>query len=85
MARVERASTRPKERPPLYESILRFQRDRRFLGPLLLVAGTVGLMVPILPGLLLLYLGLLLIRPSAAEALKRKGEALYRRVIRLVA
>ena len=49
---------------PLWEDILKYHKNRLTLGIILVVLGAFGLLIPILPGLLVILLGLALIAPD---------------------
>ena len=49
---------------PLWEEILEFHKNRQLLGIILVILGTAGLLLPIVPGLLVLLLGLALLAPD---------------------
>ena len=49
---------------PLWEDILDFHKNRQLLGIVLVVLGAAGLLLPILPGLLVIILGLALLAPD---------------------
>jgi len=44
-----------------------FRKWRMLFGPILMLGGILGLFLPVLPGLLLLFLGFALVFPRAAE------------------
>jgi len=49
---------------PLWEDILEFHKNRQLLGIILVILGSAGLLLPILPGLLVILLGLALLVPD---------------------
>jgi len=49
---------------PLWEDILEFHKNRQLLGIILVILGSAGLLLPILPGLLVILLGLALLAPN---------------------
>ncbi len=49
---------------PLWEDILEFHKNRQLLGIVLVILGAAGLLLPILPGLLVIILGLALLAPD---------------------
>jgi len=49
---------------PLWEDILAFHKNRQLLGIVLVILGAAGLLLPILPGLLVIILGLALLAPD---------------------
>ncbi len=63
---------------PLWEDILKFHKSRITLGILLVILGSFGLFIPILPGLIVILLGLALLAPdkfgSILEWIKNKPD-----------
>ena len=63
---------------PLWEDILKFHKNRLKLGIMLVILGAFGLLIPILPGLIVILLGLALIAPdkfgSILEWMRNKPE-----------
>jgi len=61
---------------PLWEDILKFHKNRISLGIVLVILGVFGLLIPILPGLFVILLGLALLAPdkfgSVLDWLKNK-------------
>ena len=49
---------------PLWEDILEFHKNRQLLGIILVILGSAGLLLPILPALLVIILGLALLAPD---------------------
>ena len=49
---------------PLWQDILEFHKNRQLLGIVLVILGAAGLLLPILPGLLVIILGLALLAPD---------------------
>ena len=49
---------------PLWEDILKFHKNRQMLGIILVILGAAGLLLPIVPGMLVLLLGLALLAPD---------------------
>ena len=49
---------------PLWEDILEFHKNRQLLGIILVILGSAGLLLPILPGVLVILLGLALLAPD---------------------
>ncbi|MFQ5706426.1 MAG: hypothetical protein ACE5HO_03205 [bacterium] len=52
----------------MVEEIREFQKNKNRLGALFIFFGVLGLVLPILPGIALLALGLLLVFPRQGEA-----------------
>jgi len=63
---------------PLWEDILKFHKSRITIGLVLVILGSFGLLIPILPGLIVILLGLALIAPgrfgSILDWMKNKPE-----------
>jgi uncharacterized protein YqgC (DUF456 family) len=59
-------------RKPLWNEILKFSNEKYRIATILIVIGLVGLVFPIIPGLLLIGLGILLIKPEWFERVKSK-------------
>lgn len=56
----------------LVEEIKGFRKDKKKLIPVVIVLGVLGLFLPILPGIALLFFGFLLIFPREGENLLQK-------------
>ena len=56
----------------LYDEIKKFQSEKKFYIIALILLGCLGLIFPIIPGLLLIGLGIALISPKYGEALLKK-------------
>ncbi len=55
---------------PLYKKILDFEQWREFwILPLILI-GLIGILLPIIPGLLILYFALMMIDPEKADKVR---------------
>lgn len=57
---------------PLWEDILKFSKDKYKIASVLLIVGILGLVFPIIPGVLLIALGILILKPEWYEKVKRK-------------
>ena len=60
------------EKKPLWEEILNFSKHKYKIGGVLIFLGVIGLALPILPGILLLAVGIMLVKPEWFEKLKSK-------------
>jgi hypothetical protein len=61
-----------RDKKPLWEDILTFSKDKYKIASLLIIIGTLGLVFPIIPGLLLIGFGLLLLKPEWYEKIRKK-------------
>ena len=66
----------------LVDEIRDFQKNKRKLIPVVIVLGVVGLFLPVLPGVALLFFGFLLIFPRDGEKLLKKIRSKFKNVIR---
>ena len=66
----------------LVEEIKDFRKDKKKLIPVVIVLGVLGLFLPILPGIALLFLGFLLIFPREGENLLQKIREKFKSVTR---
>ncbi|RLD09469.1 hypothetical protein DRI50_12155 [candidate division KSB1 bacterium] len=64
-------SNRQKEDNTLYEEIAKFRKRRIWWAIALVLISTTGIIIPIVPGTLLLLFALALIRPGIMEKLRR--------------
>ena len=55
----------------LWQDILKFSRDKYKLGSGLIVLGILGLLLPVMPGVILVLLGFYLIKPEWFERAKQ--------------
>lgn len=56
----------------LYEEIKKFQREKKLYFLVLIFLGLLGLIFPVIPGLLLIGLGITLMAPQYGEAAMKK-------------
>ncbi len=56
----------------LYEEMKKFQGEKKYYIIALLILGSLGLIFPVIPGLLLIGMGVALISPKHGEALLEK-------------
>ena len=57
---------------PLWEEIKNFSRHKYKWAVLLIVLGVLGLALPVIPGILLLAIGLYILKPEWYDKLKKK-------------
>ena len=57
---------------PLINEIMTFSKWRNWIAIPLIILGIAGLILPVLPGLAILFIGILLINPDLASSLKDK-------------
>ncbi len=63
---------RKKERTPLlWEDILRFSKNKYLTALILVLIGLLGIVVPVIPGILLFLLALALLRKGMMPRLRR--------------
>jgi len=65
------------EKKPLVDRIMKFRKWRNWVAIPLIILGIIGLALPILPGIAILFLGILLINPGLAYKIKDKIMRLY--------
>ena len=58
------------EKKPLWEEIVDFTKSKNKLAVVLIAIGVLGLILPVLPGLLLIAVGFYLLKPEWADKLK---------------
>ncbi|MDW7680566.1 MAG: hypothetical protein SCK70_08370 [bacterium] len=59
----------PVTKKSLFEEINQFNRDKQKYALILLIVGFAGLLLPVIPGLMLIVLGIMLLHPKLGEAL----------------
>lgn len=70
-----------KEKEPLIRQLDSFRKWRNWIAIPLIVVGVISLMLPILPGLAFLFLGIMLINPELADRIKDKVLNLKKRFV----
>jgi len=65
-------------RKPLTEEIKNFQVSKKKLIPVLIIVGLLGLILPILPGVAILFLAFLLLFPGEGEKLIKRLRKLFK-------
>ncbi len=73
---VQQDMNKPKK--TLRDEMREYSRGKKWLVPLLIVLGLVGLVLPVLPGLALIVLGLLMLFPREGNALLNRLKQLFR-------
>ncbi|MCK5032644.1 MAG: hypothetical protein KAS18_03395 [Calditrichia bacterium] len=58
------------EKKPLWEEIVDFTKSKNKLAVALIALGLIGLVLPILPGLLLIAVGIYLLKPEWVDKIK---------------
>ncbi len=66
----------------LVDEVRDFQKNKKKLIPVLVVLGILGLFLPILPGVALLFFGFLLIFPRKGENLLKKIRSKFKNITR---
>ena len=56
---------------PLWEEILRFSKNKYLLALILVLTGLLGVVVPVIPGILLFLLAIALLRKGMMSRLRR--------------
>lgn len=70
-----------KHKHSLYEEMKKFQEEKKVYIIVLFVLGGIGLIFPVIPGLMLIGLAIALMSPKLAEMLQAK----IKRIIHLIA
>jgi uncharacterized protein YqgC (DUF456 family) len=60
------------KKKPLWEDIIAYTSSKNKLGLGLILLGLIGLILPLIPGILLVALGVLILKPEWYEVLKKK-------------
>lgn len=59
------------EQQPLWKDIVSFSKDKYKIATILIILGVLGLILPIIPGIILLGAGILIFRPDWYEKVKK--------------
>ena len=70
------------EKKELVDEIKDFRKNKKKLIPVIIVLGILGLFLPILPGIALLFFGFLLIFPKDGDNLLNKIRIKFKNVTR---
>lgn len=62
----------------LTEEMKDYQQSKKRVIPMLIVLGSIGLILPILPGIAILFLGFLLFSPRRGEKIIKKIRSIFR-------
>ena len=57
---------------PLFEQLESFRKWRNWIAIPLIAIGVISLLLPILPGILIIFLGIMLINPELADRIREK-------------
>lgn len=60
------------DKKPLWQEILAFSKHKFKTGILLIILGLLGLMLPVIPGVLLIGLGIFFLKPEWYEKIKSR-------------
>jgi uncharacterized protein YqgC (DUF456 family) len=55
---------------PLWQDIIRFSRDKYKFASVLIILGIIGLVIPVIPGVILILGAVFLIRPQLYDKFK---------------
>ena len=66
-----------KKKKSLYDEMKKFQDEKKYYVIVLLVLGILGLIFPIIPGLLLIGLAIALISPKHGEFFLKKIKSMF--------
>ncbi len=69
---MENSNSKRKDKLPLVTQIMKFRKLRKWLGLPLVLLGLVGLLVPVIPGIIFLVLGIIFINPSLGDKISEK-------------
>ena len=67
---ILKMTTMDEEKKPLWEEIVDFTKSKNKLAVALIAIGVLGLILPIIPGLILIAVGIYLLKPEWAEKVK---------------
>lgn len=71
--------TAEEKQRPLWEDILKFSKGKYTLAFILVMFGLLGLIIPVIPGLLLLLMAVALFKPGLMTKIRRKLNAVLKR------
>ena len=60
-----------RDKNPLWQDIIKFSRNKSKLAIGFIVLGLLGLILPVIPGILLLTVGVFLLKPEWYESFRR--------------
>lgn len=65
-------SSKKTSKIPLIKQLESFRKWRNWIAIPLIVIGIISLLLPVLPGLLIIFLGIMLVNPDFADRIKDK-------------
>ena len=65
-------SSKKTSKKPLINQLDSFRKWRNWIAIPLIAIGIMSLLLPVLPGLLIIFLGIMLVNPELAETIKEK-------------
>ncbi len=68
------------KKPNLREDIRRFRKRKAWYAVPLLILGVVGLILPVMPGWILIFLGVLLLFPTTGDKILERLKKLKERI-----
>ena len=66
---------------PLIEQLKSFRKWRNWIAIPLIAIGVISLLLPILPGILIIFLGIMLINPELADRISEKVTNLKKKFV----
>ncbi|MCH7783342.1 hypothetical protein IID62_09790 [candidate division KSB1 bacterium] len=66
---------------PLIEQLKSFRKWRNWIAIPLIAIGVISLLLPILPGILIIFLGIMLINPELADRIREKVTNLKKKFV----
>ncbi|MCB0281431.1 MAG: hypothetical protein H6627_06580 [Calditrichae bacterium] len=67
------------ENRPLWEDILKFSKGKYYLAIILVLVGLLGLVVPIIPGLLLILMAIALFKTGLMAKIRKKINSVFKK------
>jgi len=74
-------SSKKTSKKPLIEQLESFRKWRNWIAIPLIALGILSLLLPILPGVLIIFLGIMLFNPELADRIKDKVMNLKRKFV----
>ena len=66
---------------PLIEQLESFRKWRNWIAIPLIAIGVISLLLPVLPGILIIFLGIMLINPELADRIREKFTNLKKKFV----
>ena len=66
---------------PLIEQLKSFRKWRNWIAIPLIAIGVISLLLPVLPGILIIFLGIMLINPELADRIREKVTNLKKKFV----